>query len=120
MICPSFATIVGIAAISWPISSRESTSSFFERSPFASEWAPDIAFLDLGLPEMDGCQLAIRLRSLPGLAQLKLIALTGYAQEADRERTLEAGFADHSHMHRQFQRGLGLTPGEYQRRFRCR
>jgi len=31
-----------------------------------------------------------------------------------------AGFADHSHLHRHFQRGLGLTPGEYQRRFRCR
>ena len=31
-----------------------------------------------------------------------------------------AGFADHSHLHRHFQRGLGLTPGEYQRRFRRR
>ncbi len=61
----------------------------------ATEWRPDVAFLDLGLPEMDGCQLASHLRKLPGLENLRMIALTGYAQEADRARTREAGFADH-------------------------
>jgi CheY-like chemotaxis protein len=61
----------------------------------AKEFVPEVAFLDLGLPEMDGCQLAIEMRALPGLEQVRLIALTGYGQAADRERTKEAGFADH-------------------------
>lgn len=61
----------------------------------ATEFVPEVAFLDLGLPDMDGCQLAVRLRALPGLAQVRLIALTGYSQAADRQRTRDAGFADH-------------------------
>jgi CheY-like chemotaxis protein len=61
----------------------------------AAEFAPDIAFLDLGLPVMDGYELAAHLRNLPGLASLRLIALTGYGQESDRRRTREAGFDHH-------------------------
>ena len=61
----------------------------------ARVFVPEVAFLDLGLPEMDGCQLAMALRALPGLADLRLIALTGHGQAADRQRTREAGFADH-------------------------
>jgi CheY-like chemotaxis protein len=59
------------------------------------DFAPDIAFLDLGLPVMDGYELASHLRALPGLADLHLIALTGYGQESDRRRTREAGFHHH-------------------------
>jgi CheY-like chemotaxis protein len=44
---------------------------------------------------MDGYELAQRLRELPGLADLRLIALTGYGQEADRRKSQEAGFHHH-------------------------
>ena len=44
---------------------------------------------------MDGYELAARLRELPGLAGLRLIALTGYGQESDRRKSREAGFDRH-------------------------
>ena len=61
----------------------------------AAEFSPDVAFLDLGLPVMDGYELAAHLRELPGLANLRLIALTGYGQESDRRRSSDAGFHGH-------------------------
>ena len=61
----------------------------------AMEMRPDIAILDLGLPVMDGYDLAIELRRLPGCADLRLIAVTGYGQEIDRQRTARAGFGHH-------------------------
>jgi PAS domain S-box-containing protein len=56
---------------------------------------PDVALLDIGLPEMDGYELAKRLRAMPELRELRLIALTGYGQADDRERAIAAGFDDH-------------------------
>jgi CheY-like chemotaxis protein len=53
----------------------------------------DVAILDIGLPLMDGYELAARLRALD--PQLHLIALTGYGQASDRERALQAGFNRH-------------------------
>jgi CheY-like chemotaxis protein len=61
----------------------------------ARDFMPDIAFLDIGLPVMDGYELAGRLREVPGLEHTRLIALTGYGQESDRERSRAAGFQDH-------------------------
>jgi len=61
----------------------------------AREFSPDVAFLDLGLPVMDGYELAGHLRDLPGLAEVRMIALTGYGQASDRQRTREAGFDGH-------------------------
>lgn len=61
----------------------------------AAEFSPHIAFLDLGLPIMDGYELASHLREIPGLAGLRLVAVTGYGQESDRRRTCEAGFGHH-------------------------
>jgi signal transduction histidine kinase len=61
----------------------------------AAAFAPDIAFLDLGLPVMDGYELASHLRKIPGLSGLRLIAVTGYGQESDYQRTREAGFHHH-------------------------
>ncbi len=61
----------------------------------AAAFSPEIAFLDIGLPVMDGYELAAHLRDLPGLAGLRLIALTGYGQLSDRQRTREAGFDHH-------------------------
>ena len=61
----------------------------------AAEFCPDVAFLDIGLPVMDGYELAARLRRLPALHGTRLIALTGYGQESDRQRSREAGFHEH-------------------------
>ncbi|MEO5820674.1 MAG: PAS domain S-box protein [Vicinamibacteraceae bacterium] len=61
----------------------------------AADFRPAIAFLDLGLPVMDGYELAARLRGLPELNGLRLIALTGYGQDSDRNKTRDAGFQHH-------------------------
>jgi len=60
----------------------------------ATVFAPQVAVLDIGLPELDGYYLARRLRQQQAGGELTLIALTGYGQKEDRERALEAGF-DH-------------------------
>jgi PAS domain S-box-containing protein len=56
---------------------------------------PTVALLDIGLPVMDGYQLARRLRALAGLNDLKLVAVTGYGQSSDRHRSEQAGFDAH-------------------------
>ncbi len=61
----------------------------------AADFQPDVALLDIGLPVMDGYEVARRLRTLPGCAQTRLIALTGYGQESDHDRSRRAGFEDH-------------------------
>jgi CheY-like chemotaxis protein/anti-sigma regulatory factor (Ser/Thr protein kinase) len=61
----------------------------------AVEFRPAIAFLDIGLPVMDGYELAARLRGLPELNGIRLFALTGYGQESDRQKTRDAGFDHH-------------------------
>jgi signal transduction histidine kinase len=61
----------------------------------AETFAPEVALLDLGLPVMDGYELARRLRAAARGAPVRLIAITGYGQEADFGRTKEAGFDAH-------------------------
>jgi two-component system CheB/CheR fusion protein len=61
----------------------------------AASFAPDAVLLDLGMPDMDGFEVARRLRALPGFERVLLLALTGYGQEDDRRRSREAGFDDH-------------------------
>jgi CheY-like chemotaxis protein len=61
----------------------------------AERFRPAIAFLDLGLPVMDGYELATRLRDIPDLCSMRLIAVTGYGQKSDRRRTRQAGFHHH-------------------------
>jgi CheY-like chemotaxis protein len=61
----------------------------------ATRWRPQIVVLDLGLPEVDGWELARQLRRVDGLAQVRIIALTGYGSERDRERSREAGIDVH-------------------------
>ena len=59
------------------------------------QFKPHVALLDIGLPVMDGYELAERLRELPGMATLRLYAVTGYAQQSDRDRSRAAGFDRH-------------------------
>ena len=61
----------------------------------AAEYQPDIVLLDIGLPGIDGYEVARRLRSHAQLERVKLIAVTGYGQEADRLHSQEAGFDYH-------------------------
>jgi signal transduction histidine kinase len=56
---------------------------------------PDVVLLDIGLPGMDGFQLAAALRQLPQTRRARLIAVSGYGQEQDRERSARAGFDLH-------------------------
>jgi CheY-like chemotaxis protein len=56
---------------------------------------PDACLLDIGLPEMDGNELARRLRSQSETAHSVLIAVTGYGQEQDRQQAFESGFRHH-------------------------
>ncbi|MES2786991.1 MAG: PAS domain S-box protein [Pseudomonadota bacterium] len=58
----------------------------------AQEVRPDLCLLDIGLPHIDGIRLAQMLREAPGLEASRLVAVSGYGQEIDRERALAAGF----------------------------
>jgi PAS domain S-box-containing protein len=58
-------------------------------------FTPDIGILDIGLPAMDGYELARRLRAEPRVARMRLIALTGYGRDPDRHRALAGGFDEH-------------------------
>ena len=55
----------------------------------------DVVLLDIGLPDMDGYELARRIRQSGSHAGVRLVALTGYGQGKDRLRALEAGFDEH-------------------------
>ncbi|MCB5185896.1 response regulator [Methylobacillus gramineus] len=61
----------------------------------AQQTRPQVCILDIGLPEMDGNELARRLRAQPETAKALLIAVTGYGQAHDRETSLQAGFDHH-------------------------
>jgi CheY-like chemotaxis protein len=56
---------------------------------------PEIVFLDLALPGIDGYEVAERLKREPGLDGVRIIAMTGSGSEQDRRRTLEGGFELH-------------------------
>jgi signal transduction histidine kinase/ActR/RegA family two-component response regulator len=69
--------------------SGESALSLFET------WRPDLALVDLGMPGMDGLELAQRLRAHPFRTALKLVALTGRVSEQEQQAALDAGFDAH-------------------------
>jgi CheY-like chemotaxis protein len=60
-----------------------------------ARYRPEVVFLDLGLPGMSGYDVARRLRAMREARDVRLVALTGYGTEADRERTRAAGFDVH-------------------------
>jgi CheY-like chemotaxis protein len=61
----------------------------------AAAGAPDLALIDIGLPEMDGYAVARALLADPATRGIRLVALTGYGTDEDRERARAAGFAQH-------------------------
>ena len=74
-----------VQAVADPASALRASASF----------VPDLAILDIGLPGMDGYELATELRRRPGYGNTRLVALTGYGQPADQARAHAAGFAAH-------------------------
>jgi len=61
----------------------------------AREFRPDVIVLDIGLPGMDGYEVARRLRSTAGFERTPIVAVTGYGQDDDRRRSREAGIDQH-------------------------
>ena len=61
----------------------------------ARRQSPELAVVDIGLPGMDGYELAAALHALPGLGELPIVALTGYGQPSDRARSEAAGLTGH-------------------------
>jgi CheY-like chemotaxis protein len=61
----------------------------------AEEFRPGLAFVDIGLPKMNGYDLARALRDAPGTRNAILVAVTGWGQPGDRQRAKEAGFDEH-------------------------
>lgn len=66
-----------------------------EAVEIAKEFQPDVAFLDLGMPKLNGYEAARSIREQPWGRQMLLVALTGWGQEDDKRRTREAGFDAH-------------------------
>ena len=58
-------------------------------------FVPQLALIDIGMPVMDGYELALRLRELSGMGDLVLIAMTGYGRDHDLKRSRQADFAEH-------------------------
>lgn len=61
----------------------------------ARAWRPEVLLCDLGLPEMDGFEVANAVRQDPLMSSMRLIAITGYGRPEDRRRSREAGFELH-------------------------
>jgi CheY-like chemotaxis protein/two-component sensor histidine kinase len=61
----------------------------------ALDYRPDVVLLDIGLPKMDGFEVAKKVREQSALKNVVLVAVTGYGQESDRQRSQEAGFDHH-------------------------
>jgi signal transduction histidine kinase len=74
-----------VQAVGDPASALRASASF----------VPDLAILDIGLPGMDGYELATELRRRPGFGNTRLVALSGYGQPADQARSRAAGFSVH-------------------------
>ena len=79
------------------MSGHEVKAAYFGQTALeiAVEYQPDVVLLDIGLPDMDGYEVARHLRQQPQTKDVWLIAMTGYGQDSDRQRSQEAGFDHH-------------------------
>jgi len=59
------------------------------------DYRPDVVLLDIGLPGIDGLEVARRIRQQPALRHVLLVAMTGYGHEEAKQRSLEAGLTHH-------------------------
>jgi CheY-like chemotaxis protein len=59
------------------------------------QFRPDVVLLDIGLPDINGYEVARSIRTLPDLPQPRLIALTGWGQQEDKRLAEQAGFDEH-------------------------
>ncbi len=66
-----------------------------EAVQLAAEFRPDLVLMDIGMPTMDGCEAARRIRQQPWGEKMALVALTGWGQDQDKQQTAEAGFDHH-------------------------
>jgi PAS domain S-box-containing protein len=79
---------------SYPVAARAAFSGA-EGLAVLEAFRPDLVFLDIGMPDMDGLETARRIRQAPEGRDVRLIALTGWGCEEDRRRSHEAGFDEH-------------------------
>jgi signal transduction histidine kinase len=61
----------------------------------AATFRPDVVFLDIGLPGLDGYEVARRLRAMPATSASRIVAVSGYGTAEDRKKTADAGFDAH-------------------------
>jgi CheY-like chemotaxis protein len=61
----------------------------------AAAFRPDVIFLDIGMPRMNGYEAARHIRQQPWGKNIMLVAVTGWGQEEDKRRAIEAGFDHH-------------------------
>jgi signal transduction histidine kinase len=80
--------------VQWGHSVSEAATGQQGVSLIVSE-APHIAFIDIGLPDMEGYEVARQVRAALGPGQTRLVALSGFGQQRDRERASSAGFDEH-------------------------
>jgi two-component system CheB/CheR fusion protein len=82
----------------------------------AHDWKPAVIVLDIGLPDINGREVARRLRARPEGAELLLIAATGWGQDSDVRQSLEAGFDAHLTKPINIQQLLDMLDEQFTRR----
>ena len=92
--CPDTRATLRILLHLWGLEAREAGDGQAVLG-LATTFLPDVVLLDIGLPGLDGYEVARRLRQLPGLARVLLIATTGYGTDQDLAACRAAGFDQH-------------------------
>ena len=91
--------IFGILLVVFSASENEFRTGWFIESltalEVAGEFRPNLVLLDIGLPGIDGYEVAKQLRHEPDLSSVVLVAMTGYGTEADKQLSKDAGFDHH-------------------------
>lgn len=92
--CPDSAYVLGVLLARLDCTVRVVCDSA-KALRVAKDFRPDVALVDLGMPTVDGYQLAEAFRHHNDFARMRLIALTGYADEGHKEHAREIGFDDY-------------------------